>query len=209
MGPLCPVLVLILLQRTLCSVITATSHDILVRPVGSFMGLYLAVEVIGLVLAEAGLASLEDVALIHEPISPPQLACPLMGYLACLLLSLRMFCVTCWTAGLLPLLRMHPLLHFAFLSYKSVPWIIDSGASDHMSGSSDLFSDYKPSSGHDKLRITDGTISSADKVAHHSIQSPTTKDDLWLWHRRLGHPFFYLLQHLFPYVFTKNNVSDF
>ncbi|KAF5950988.1 hypothetical protein HYC85_012981 [Camellia sinensis] len=32
--------------------------------------------------------------------------------------------------------------------------------SDHMFGSSDLFSDYKPSSGHDKVRIADGAISS-------------------------------------------------
>ncbi|GMP85259.1 hypothetical protein CsSME_00038494 [Camellia sinensis var. sinensis] len=175
MGPLCLVLFLILLQRTLCSVITATSYDILVRPIGSFMGLHPAVEVIGLVLAEAGPASLEDVALIHEPISPvqlayliplqPQLACPLMGYLACLLLSLRMFCVTCWTA------------------------------------------DYKSTSGQDKVKIANGTISSdliirrtigsgriehglyildqTDKLAHHSVQFPTTKEDLWLWHWRI------------------------
>ncbi|KAF5942914.1 hypothetical protein HYC85_020556 [Camellia sinensis] len=48
----------------------------------------------------------------------------------------------------------------AFLCHPSLPWIIDSGASDHMSGSSDLFSVYKPSSGQDKVRIADGTVSS-------------------------------------------------
>ncbi|GMQ11728.1 hypothetical protein CsSME_00054234 [Camellia sinensis var. sinensis] len=192
MGPVCPVLLLILLQRILCFVITTTSHDILVKPIGNFMGLHLEVEVIGLVLAEAGPASLEDVALIRGPISPvqlayliplqPWLACPLMGYLACLLLSLRMSYITCWTAGLLPLLQMPPLLY-----------LLD-----------------QPSSGYDKVRIADDLITrrtigsgraehglyildQANKVAHHSIQSPTTKDDLWLWHRRLGHPSFSLL----------------
>ena len=47
----------------------------------------------------------------------------------------------------------------AFLSHSSFPWIIDSGASDHMSGSSNIFSAYKPYSGQDKVRIADGTFS--------------------------------------------------
>ncbi|GMP43536.1 hypothetical protein CsSME_00012859 [Camellia sinensis var. sinensis] len=47
-----------------------------------------------------------------------------------------------------------------FLSHKSLPWIIDSSASDHMSGSSDIFSAYKPFSDQDKVKIADGTVSS-------------------------------------------------
>ena len=140
-----------------------------------------------------------------------------------------------------------------------------------MSGSSDLFSAYTPSSGQDKVRIADGTISlvsgkglihataslllpsvlhvtnfsvyflslsritrdlncsvtffpdyclfqdlitrkmigsgrhenglcildQADKLAHSSIQFPSTKEDIWLWHHRLGYPSFLLLKHLF------------
>ncbi|CAL5350327.1 unnamed protein product [Camellia sinensis] len=171
----------------------------------------------------------------------------------------------------------------AFLCHTSLPWIIDSGASDHMSGSSDLFSAYKPSSGQDKVRIADGTVSSIsgkglvqvtptmhlssvlhvpkfsvnllslsrltqdlnccvtffpdhclfqdlvtgrtigsgsaenglyfldqpDKLAYSSTTSSTTSTDVWLWHRRLGHPSFHLLKHLFPSSFANHHVSDF
>ena len=48
----------------------------------------------------------------------------------------------------------------AFHSQSNLPWIIDSGASDHMTYSSSLFSDYKPCSGQDKVKIADGTGSS-------------------------------------------------
>jgi hypothetical protein len=39
------------------------------------------------------------------------------------------------------------------------PWVIDSGASDHMTGMSPLFSPYNPYSGKDKVRIADGSLS--------------------------------------------------
>ncbi|XP_028098256.1 protein COFACTOR ASSEMBLY OF COMPLEX C SUBUNIT B CCB2, chloroplastic isoform X3 [Camellia sinensis] len=52
-------------------------------------------------------------------------------------------------------------------------------------------------------------LDQTNKLAHHSIQFPTTKEDLWLWHQRLGHSSFHLLRHLFPYVFTNNNVFEF
>jgi hypothetical protein len=39
------------------------------------------------------------------------------------------------------------------------PWVIDSGASNHMTGMSPLFSSYNPCSGKDKVRITDGSLS--------------------------------------------------
>jgi len=38
-------------------------------------------------------------------------------------------------------------------------WVIDSGASNHMTGMSHLFSSYKPCSGRDKVRIADGSLS--------------------------------------------------
>ena len=40
------------------------------------------------------------------------------------------------------------------------PWIIDSGASDHMTGLSSVFSTYIPSSGKEKVRTADGSLSS-------------------------------------------------
>lgn len=50
--------------------------------------------------------------------------------------------------------------------------IIDSSVSDHMSRSSDLFSNYTPTSGQDKVRIADGTISSVfGKDLIHAIPS--------------------------------------
>lgn len=41
---------------------------------------------------------------------------------------------------------------------KSNPWIIDSGASDHMTCLSHLFHTYDPCSGHEKIRIADGSF---------------------------------------------------
>ena len=44
----------------------------------------------------------------------------------------------------------------------STPWIIDSGASDHMTSFSHLFHTYNPSSDHEKNCIVDGSYSSID-----------------------------------------------
>eukprot|EP00261_Vitis_vinifera_P031451 XP_019072694.1 PREDICTED: uncharacterized protein LOC109121825 isoform X1 [Vitis vinifera] len=43
--------------------------------------------------------------------------------------------------------------------FKSTPWIIDSGASDHMTNSSNMFESYSPCPGNKKVRITDGNFS--------------------------------------------------
>ena len=41
----------------------------------------------------------------------------------------------------------------------STPWIIDSGASDHMASFSHLFHTYNPCSGQEKICIADGSYS--------------------------------------------------
>uniref|UniRef100_A0A2N9I543 Retrovirus-related Pol polyprotein from transposon RE1 n=1 Tax=Fagus sylvatica TaxID=28930 RepID=A0A2N9I543_FAGSY len=43
---------------------------------------------------------------------------------------------------------------------SSTPWIIDSGASDHMTSSHNFFESYSPCSGIEKVRIADGSFSS-------------------------------------------------
>ncbi|RVX15996.1 Copia protein [Vitis vinifera] len=53
--------------------------------------------------------------------------------------------------------------------FKSTPWIIDSGASDHMTNSSNMFESYSPCPGNKKVRIADGpelgkTIGSARMI---------------------------------------------
>jgi hypothetical protein len=48
----------------------------------------------------------------------------------------------------------------AFTASSSLPWIIDSGATDHMTGCSSFFDSYSPCSGKDKVRVADGSLSS-------------------------------------------------
>ncbi|RVW16202.1 hypothetical protein CK203_074282 [Vitis vinifera] len=43
--------------------------------------------------------------------------------------------------------------------FKSTSWIIDSGASDHMTNSSNMFESYSPCPGNKKVRIADGNFS--------------------------------------------------
>ena len=42
---------------------------------------------------------------------------------------------------------------------KTSPWIIDIGASDHMTGDPNLFNQYSPCTGNFSVRITDGSLS--------------------------------------------------
>ena len=47
------------------------------------------------------------------------------------------------------------------------------------------------------------------KKAYHTMQSDDSAAQIWLWHQRLGHPSFTLLQKKFPSLFQHNNVSKF
>lgn len=65
----------------------------------------------------------------------------------------------------------------AFSASESIPghpWIIDSGASHHMTGMSSLFSTYRVCSSRDKVRIVDGSLSSVvgtGDISHTSSMS--------------------------------------
>ena len=48
---------------------------------------------------------------------------------------------------------------YAYLLHESDQWLIDSGASKHMTEKSTVFSSYSPQSGRDKVRIADGSLS--------------------------------------------------
>jgi len=45
----------------------------------------------------------------------------------------------------------------ASTSTASLPWIIDSGATDHMTSCSSFFDSYSTCSGKDKVRVADGS----------------------------------------------------
>ena len=58
------------------------------------------------------------------------------------------------------------LAHQGILSYAHIvqnntskPWIVDSGASDHMIGDINILKNYSPCSSHSAVRIVDGSFS--------------------------------------------------
>ena len=53
----------------------------------------------------------------------------------------------------------------------TTPWIIDSGASDHMIDAHHLFSTYSPCAGNLKIKIANGTLSPV--VVYYSQPCPT------------------------------------
>ena len=59
---------------------------------------------------------------------------------------------------------------------KSKPWRVDSGASDHMTGDTNIFQHYKPNQGVSTVQIADGSLS---KVA--GIRSIQLTEDLILF----------------------------
>ena len=172
--------------------------------------------------------------------------------------------------------------------FKSTPWIINSGASDHMTNSSYIFESYSPCAGNNKVRIADGNFSHiaekglikiygeidliyvlhvpklacslfsvsklskdsnccvifyeshyvfedrslgemigsarminglyyfegnllSNKIAQglSSISSLSVRDQIMVWHCRLGHPSFSYLKSLFPVLIKKVDPSSF
>ena len=43
-------------------------------------------------------------------------------------------------------------------AYTNKSWVIDSGATNHMTGASNLFTSYTPCSGKDKVHVADGSM---------------------------------------------------
>ncbi|XP_073112088.1 uncharacterized protein [Elaeis guineensis] len=96
------------------------------------------------------------------------------------------------------------------------PWVVDSGASNHMTGSFRDFVSYIPCSGRDKepktgrklgtsimhngLYYLEGGVSEGYSETSLTISS-SQKEDLLLQYRRLGHLSFTLLARIFPTVF--------
>ncbi|KAK1589571.1 hypothetical protein Q3G72_035375 [Acer saccharum] len=103
---------------------------------------------------------------------------------------------------------------------KSSPWIIDSGACDHMTGNPSLFHTYSRYFENFKDLDSGRTIGSVDEceglyllrvnaslgkqtqnascVSFSPTVGSNTDSEIMLWHYRLGHPSFMQLEKLFP-----------
>ena len=181
------------------------------------------------------------------------------------------------------------IINALFSHSTTAPWIIDSGASDHMTSISSLFDSYYPCPGNKKVRVADGSLSSIagkgsikisgtielKNVLHvpklscnllsvskltkdsnccavffdshcefqdrdlgtmigsaslreglyyfddylsrnkqaqglsSSISSNSARDQIMLWHLRLGHPSFPYLKYLFPDLFKNVDCTTF
>lgn len=70
--------------------------------------------------------------------------------------------------------RYHNLTACGGLTVKGEPWIIDSGATDHMTGCAKIFTSYVPSPGNHQVRIADGSFSVVAGIGNIKINSEIT-----------------------------------
>lgn len=63
-------------------------------------------------------------------------------------------------------------------SFSSNPWIIDSGATDHMKNCSHLFSSYSPCAGNRKIKIADGSFSAIAGIGSIKVSSLITLNNV-------------------------------
>ncbi|CAL8995957.1 unnamed protein product, partial [Prunus brigantina] len=92
-------------------------------------------------------------------------------------------------------------------------WIIDTGASDHMTYDAKFFDELSSNTRDPYITSANGLpspITVRDRVVN-TVQSCSVKDkqQIWLWHRRLGHPSFGYLKRLFPSLFRSCDESSF
>uniref|UniRef100_A0A2N9EKA6 Integrase catalytic domain-containing protein n=1 Tax=Fagus sylvatica TaxID=28930 RepID=A0A2N9EKA6_FAGSY len=59
------------------------------------------------------------------------------------------------------------------------------------------------------LDLKEAPVLEAGHVYQVGTEESKAREKIWLWHRRLGHSSFQYLQHLFPSLFSKVNVSNF
>jgi hypothetical protein len=59
------------------------------------------------------------------------------------------------------------------------------------------------------LDLKEAPVLEAGHVYQVGTEESKAREKIWLWHRRLGHPSFQYLQHLFPSLFSKVNISNF
>lgn len=62
--------------------------------------------------------------------------------------------------------------------HSSHPWIIDSGATDHMTGFAKLFLSYNPYAGNQKIKIADGSLSAIAEKGSIVISPSITLHDV-------------------------------
>ncbi|KAI5322143.1 hypothetical protein L3X38_031215 [Prunus dulcis] len=112
-------------------------------------------------------------------------------------------------------------------STGSNTWIIDTGASDHMTYDAKFFDELfsntcdpyitsandlpSPITGEGTISLTPTLSLSLRACVVNTVQSCSVKDkqQIWLWHRRLGHPSFGYLRRLFPSLFHSYDESSF
>lgn len=63
------------------------------------------------------------------------------------------------------------------ISEVAEPWVIDSGATDHMTGCANLFCSYKPSPGNLKIKIADGSLTTVVGTGTINISPQITLKD--------------------------------